>query len=107
MAYSTMTGLAIFSPSQPFSSLACFSVWTLSGEPSVVQIAAYFSADFFRPGVEDDAVEDQPPHGARNFHHARVGQEFLQVRPQRLAVGASGVPRLISRMPVRACVPWA
>ena len=47
MAYSTMKGLAIFSPSQPFSSLACFSVCTFSGEPSAVQIAAYFSADFF------------------------------------------------------------
>ena len=40
-------GGLIRSPSQPFSSLACFSVWTFSGEPSAVQIAAYFAADFF------------------------------------------------------------
>ena len=42
-----------------------------------------FRGRLFRSGVEDDAVEDRPPHGARDFHHARVGQELLQVRPQR------------------------
>ena len=41
--------------------------------------AGVFCGGFFRARVEDDAVEDQPPQGARHFHHARVAEEFLQV----------------------------
>ena len=38
-----------------------------------------FFGGLFRADVEDDAVQDQPPHRARDFDDARVGQELPQV----------------------------
>ena len=45
--------------------------------------AGVFRRRFFRAHVEDDAVQDQPPHRLRNLDHARVRQELLQVAPHR------------------------
>ena len=44
-----------------------------------------------RPQVEDDAVEDQPPGGARNFDHPVVGEELFEVTAHR--GGCRGVRR--------------
>ena len=42
-----------------------------------------FSGGLFWPGVEDDAVEYGPPEQFRQFDHARVGEEFLEVAAYR------------------------
>src|SRR5665647_953581 len=42
-----------------------------------------FRRRFGRTQVEDDAVQDQPPQRPRDFYHARIGQEFLQVAAHR------------------------
>ena len=42
------------------------------------------------PGGEDDAVEDRPPHQARDLDHARVGEELLEVGAQRGGGGGGG-----------------
>ena len=40
--------------------------------------------------VEDDAVQDEPPDGARDLHHPRVPQELLQIAAHRLRRGRIG-----------------
>lgn len=75
----TVTSLWPRSPSRPRSSLACACVWYFSGEPSLVQIEAYFCADCLETERQDYAIQDEPPDCLRYFDHARVGQEFLQV----------------------------
>ncbi len=36
-----------------------------------------------RPGAQNDAVQDGPPHRPRHLHHPRIPQEFGQVAAQR------------------------
>ena len=33
----------------------------------------------FRPGIEDDAVQDQPPDGTWNLDHPRIGQKLFDI----------------------------
>ena len=43
-----------------------------------------------RPGVEDDAVQDQLPQQALILDHARIGQELPQIDPHAPGVGGVG-----------------
>src|SRR3989304_4851345 len=45
------------------------------------------------PRVQDDAVQDRQPNGARDLHHARIAEELLQVAaPRRGGRGFGGPP---------------
>ena len=81
IAYSTFSGLLIFSPRKPRSICFCRDVYTLSGEPSFVQMLAYFFADFAGRTVLVDSL-----------------RASLQKREVALVLGAgvsnsSGIPR--------------
>jgi hypothetical protein len=72
-------------PRPPACAAACAAwraVHTASGEPSGVQTTGVLGRRLGRPGAQDDAVQDRPPHEARDLDHARVAQELGQVAPQ-------------------------
>ena len=45
---------------------------------------------FARPGGEDDAAQDRLPDELRDLDHPAVGEEFLQIAPDRPGVGGVG-----------------
>src|SRR5882762_5838454 len=100
-----LCGVFTRSPRYPFNSVVCFSVCTLSGEPSLVQIFAYFSADCFGRVLRmmPLRIGHQTSRGISTTRGS--DRNCFRYDFTALAVGAAGVPRLISRMPVLAIVP--
>ena len=86
----------------PSSSVRWRMLWTSSGEPSLVQIAAISLRRLRRARVEDDAVQERLPRPAAGSRRraGRTGIARGSGAP-RSSVGASGVPRLMSSMPMR------
>src|SRR5258705_11100335 len=105
MANSTVSGIAIRDSMWPRSKRAWLSVWTLSGDPSDVQMLAYFFADFLGLELSTKAcrIGNQRTRGIS----IKLGSERNYPRYRRTArgVGASGVPRLISKTAVLATAP--
>jgi hypothetical protein len=80
-------------------------VCTRSGEPSGVQILAYFLADWLGRVVSTKAYRIGS-HSVRGISITRGSERnCLRYRLTARGVGESGVPRLMSRTADLACVP--
>ncbi|MNN26720.1 hypothetical protein D3C81_1402350 [compost metagenome] len=92
-----------------WSAWACRSVCTSSGEPVICasrsQIDSYFMADAReRNGrISPCRIGSQARRGISTTRGS--DKNAFRYRPTALGVGASGVPRLISRMAVRGAWP--
>src|SRR5712691_599260 len=104
MANSTVSGIATRDSMWPRSKRAWLSVGILTGDPSDVQMLAYFCADFLGLELSTKAcrIGNQRTRGISITR----GSDRNCPRYRRTArgVGASGVPRLISRTAVFATV---
>ncbi len=85
--------------------MVCCSVWILSGDPSFVQIAAYFSADFLgrKLRIIPFKISHQTNLGISTtlLSDKNSFRYFLRA----VFVGASGVPRFTSNTPICDIAP--